>query len=246
MAIVPVSLQGSIDLTAPIDPSNFNLIAVFNGSFTTQSGMNAVSGIAAIQAYLESFFTGILSGTIISSSVTYTSSALQVNIQGTGVNDSPNQPAAIMNSKAISDATDDVIAFYYGTTECPDPLYQNPAPGCQSCIESIAGDCDDVVFALDFDPDTVYQVHLIDFFGGIQRLQKTSNSSGEITIEADDFIDGANTDGALPIQVIFYTEANALYTFAVGDTAYTCVNLKFKLGADDTVPAPTIGNAQQV
>lgn len=245
MAIVPVSLQGSLDLSSPINPANFDLIGIFNGGATTQSGMDAVAGAAAIQAYLESFFTGILNGTIISSSVTYTAPTLTINIQGTGENDAASQPAAILLQKALG-GSNDVIAFYYGTTDCPDPLYQNPEPGCQNCLDAWVGECDDVILALDFDPSTDYQVRITDFWGHTQILSKTSDPGGNITIEDADFLEGANVEHGLNLQVSIYTTANELYTFAIGNTAYTCVNLRFRAGAGDTVPDPIIGNASQV
>ncbi len=122
----------------------------------------------------------------------------------------------------------------------------NPAPGCQSCFDAIVGECDDVILALDFDADTDYQVRITDFWGHTQILSKTSDGDGNITLEDADFLEGANVEHGLNLQVSIYTTANELYTFAIGDTAYTCVNLKFIGGAGDTVPDPIIGNASQV
>ena len=39
---------------------------------------------------------------------------------------------------------------------------------------------------------------------------------------------------------------NNLFTWSVGTTAYTCVNLKFNNGENDTIPDPFIGTASQV
>ena len=128
---------------------------------------------------------------------------------------------------------------------CPELPLSNPLPGCQECFDAVVDECNDVILLLDFDPSTTYQVMLEDWTGTQNLIEKTSDSMGGITISEDDFEPGTNIEPSKPIKVTIYKMDSTIYTFAIGNTAYTCVNLQFKYGASITVPDPLIGTASQ-
>ena len=149
-----------------------------------------------------------------------------------------------------SDGGNFYSAKFVSQDECirlfPEMDTPNPEPGCQSCMETTVGECTNLTFDLDFNPSTEYIMVITDFFGVELRSSVTSTADGKVLFASDDFEPGVNAAGSLPLNIRFYDSENNLFTWSVGTTAYTCVNLKFNIGENDTIPDPFIGTASQV
>lgn len=100
--MVGYKIVGSFDLTT-VTASNFTIMEVFQGSYATQSGQDAttVLGLNSISSYIQSFFTGLLSGTVTSASVTYSAPNLNIAVYGTGDYTSTYSGFALMVNPSV-------------------------------------------------------------------------------------------------------------------------------------------------
>jgi hypothetical protein len=76
---------GEFDLTN-VNPANFSMNVCIQSFFATSSSNDATSGAgrSAIIAYMSSFITSTLGGTIINTNITYVAPLLNITIIGTG------------------------------------------------------------------------------------------------------------------------------------------------------------------
>lgn len=86
---------GEFDLTN-VDPANFNMNICIQAFFATASSNDATTGAgrSAIIAYMSSFITNQLGGTIINTNITYVAPLLNITIIGTGQYDSTYSSAS--------------------------------------------------------------------------------------------------------------------------------------------------------
>lgn len=86
---------GEFDLTN-VDPANFNMNICIQSFFATASSNDATTGAgrSAIIAYMSSFITNQLGGTIINTNITYVAPLLNITIIGTGQYDSTYSSAS--------------------------------------------------------------------------------------------------------------------------------------------------------
>ena len=86
---------GEFDLTN-VDPANFNMNICIQSFFATASSNDATPGAgrSAIIAYMSSFITNQLGGTIINTNITYVAPLLNITIIGTGQYDSTYSSAS--------------------------------------------------------------------------------------------------------------------------------------------------------
>lgn len=248
MAIVPMTLQGSLNLGS-VDTSNFIIENCFDGNFTTYSGNTADTpeGIELLKAYLATFFTGAMpnypGGSVTTNEIAFDSDTklLDINIIGEGDNEALFLPACIMVNQA--EQNNNVVAFRFGSYN---DVAEVASPGCTECYISDVAPCSDLNLALAFTPSIEYVVVKIDQFGGQQRFDKTSDDEGVIVFANDDFEEGENFNRAPSVRLYFYSAPTVAHSFVVGGKSYGCLVLNFIEEASDTAPDPLIAVATSV
>ena len=230
MALVPVTLSGTFDLTAsPDTPTNFNIYVAYQGGCPVTTNFNAVAGLPAIQAFLESIFTGILGGTVTSSSVTYTAPNLDINIVGTGQNDAVNGVGAVFTSNALS-AGSNSIAFFFGQDcpacpDCPPSVNPEDATDCLSCYEQYAVNCETPITIQGLDASTEYVITISDNVSGKNyTYTTTTDTNGEADINTADFPTGLFSPYNSPFTLTI-TENGVPVTLTYGYVNYSCISL---------------------
>lgn len=227
MALVPVTLSGTFDLTsAPDSPTDFNVFIAYQGGCPVASNWNITTDLAALKAFIDSIFTGLLSGTITTSTVTYSAPILTIDIVGTGDNAASNGVGAIFTSSALSGGTN-CLAFYFGQ-DCPDcPPSVNPedATDCLSCYEQYAVNCETPITIQGLDASTEYVITISDNVSGKNySYTTTTDTNGEADIDTADFPTGLFSPYNSPFTLTI-TENGVPVTLTYGYVNYSCISL---------------------
>lgn len=243
MAIVPIALQGTLNLQS-VNPGNFQIEIFYHRDFITGSGndVTSPSGITALKNLLASIITGAApnypAGTVDTNEISFNAGTdiLTIDIQGDGSNAAIYLPSAIAVNQGIQNAN--VVAFRFGSITCPEPI------ACQECYDAHISSCSDIDLALDFLPTTEYTVLIIDSWDDQIRLDKTSDANGVISITGEDIPSIDLMPGAAPFSVrAFLQSSNEPHQFIIGGSIYACINLHPTAGAPTTAPDPLIATA---
>lgn len=231
MALVPVTLSGTFDLTSlPDTPTNFDIFVSYQGGCPVSTGFNAVAGLSTIQTFLESVFTGILGGTVTSSSVTYSAPNLTINIVGTGQNDATYGVGSVFTTSALSGSSN-CLAFYFGQDcpDCPDcPPSVNPddATDCLSCYQLEADFCATPITIQGLDISTAYTLSITDNVSGKKySYSVTTDTNGEADIDTADFPTALFSPYNSPFTITIADSNGDPVVLTYGYVNYSCIEL---------------------
>jgi hypothetical protein len=227
MAIVPITIQGTLKTKNYQPLSNFTLYIIENGitihthqnnDVTTINGRNTF--LSMIEGFITNQSNGYPNGVVTSSSISVNQNNgdILISIIGEGDNECQHFAGAFFTEEAFENKTNNVIAMKFGSEECP-------VTQCEDCEDLSLPFCDgNPIINLGLDNGT-YNVTIIDENTKNEYTQSIESNGGAIEWDV------TNTEGLFnPFTIYTLTiednQGNVI-TWINNAIEYNCIRLTF-------------------